>query len=72
MTDRIARALALREAAAAALKDMECDHVGAIGGACFDCRNTGYAMSCQQEADLADACCLILRATDELATEEHR
>ncbi len=68
MTDQMIRVLALRISAAAVLKDMECDHRDSEYGACFDCRNTGYAISCQQEADLVDACCLILRATDELVS----
>ena len=62
-----ARALKLRANAEAVLADMECDHSNSYNGACFDCRNTGYAISCQQESDIVDACLSIMRATEELA-----
>lgn len=52
----------LKAAAEAVLTDMECKHANSEYGACFDCRNTGYELTCQQDQDLMDGCLLVLKA----------
>lgn len=64
------RVLRLRAAALAAVADMECEHRASEHGNCSDCMNTGYAISCQQEADVVDACLAIIRVTNDLLPKE--